>query len=225
VSFGWRGCVSWKRHGRAPAVEPLDWIVISALEHWSYCPRQCRLIHLEQTFDENYYTVRGTAAHERADGGRASTEHGVRIEREVPVWSDSLALIGKVDTLEWSSEGVPYPVEYKSGRKRGWVHEAIQLCAQAVCLEEMFGCAVPRGAISYLASRQRREIEFDSPLRRLVVDAATAVRAMLDREHLPPAVDDARCLDCSLPASCLPGVLVDHARIARLAADLFVVRD
>ena len=99
-------------------VQPLEWIVISALEHWSYCPRQCGLIHLEQTFDENYYTIRGAATHQRADSGLASTEHGVRIERDVPVWSDRLGLIGKVDTLEWSPEARPYPVEYKSGRKR-----------------------------------------------------------------------------------------------------------
>ena len=89
----------------------------------------------------------------------------------------------------------------------------------------MFGCTVPRGAISYLASRQRRELEFEPPLRRLVVRTAAAVRAMLTGESLLPAVDDARCSDCSLLASCLPGVLVDPARIARLAADLFVVRD
>jgi CRISPR-associated exonuclease Cas4 len=137
MSLGGQGASPHSGTDEALAIE-LEPVLISALEHWSYCPRQCGLIHLEQTFDENYYTVRGTVAHERADRGRASTEHGVRIERDVPVWSDRLALIGKVDTVEWSSKGVPYPVEYKSGRKRAWVHEAIQLCAQAMCLEEMF---------------------------------------------------------------------------------------
>jgi CRISPR-associated exonuclease Cas4 len=206
-------------------MEPTEWLLISALEHWSYCPRQCGLIHIEQTFDENYYTVRGAIAHKRADSGHVSTEHGVRIERDVAVWSDSLGVIGKVDALEWSRDGVPYPVEYKSGHKRNWTHEAIQLCAQAMCLEEMLACAVPRGAISYLASRQRRVVECDHALRRLVVDTVASVRAMLAAERLPPAVDDNRCPDCSLVDSCLPGVLVDRARVARLAAELFVVRD
>lgn len=197
-------------------------VAISALEHWSYCPRQCGLIHLEQTFDENYYTIKGQLEHERADEGTASTEHGTRIVRNVPVWSERLGLVGKVDVVEFH-DGVPYPIEYKSGRKRSWAHEAIQVCAQAMCLEEMLGWDVPAGAVSYLASRRRREVPFELPLRGLVEATTSAVREMLRNEALPPALYDRRCRDCSLLDSCLPTVLVNNGRLRQLATALFAL--
>lgn len=197
-------------------------IAISALEHWSYCPRQCGLIHLEQTFDENYYTLRGRLAHTRSDTGRHSTEHGTRITRDVQIWSTRLGLRGKVDTLEFHA-GVPYPVEYKSGSIRDWQHDAIQVCAQALCLEEMLGVSIPRGAIAYLASHRRREVTFTPVLRAAVAAAATAIRQMLTDQRLPPAVHDPRCNHCSLQDSCLPAVLVDRPRARRHLATVFRV--
>jgi CRISPR-associated exonuclease Cas4 len=199
-------------------------VAISALEHWSYCPRQCGLIHVEQTFDENYYTIKGHLAHERADSGKVTTERGVRVYRDVPVWSDSLGLVGKLDVLE-IRDGVPFPVEYKSGAERDWSHEAIQVCAQAMCLEEMLGQEIPAGAISYLASRRRRDVVFDAALRGAVVQSAEAVREMLRGERLPPAVNDARCRKCSLLDSCLPGVLVNPTRLKLLRGAIFRVDD
>jgi len=203
-----------------PGRGELEPVAISALEHWSYCPRQCGLIHLEQTFDENYYTIKGHLAHDRVDAGVASTEHSTRIARDVPVWSERLGLQGKVDTLEFRG-GVPYPVEYKSGAQRTWEHEAIQLCAQALCLEEMLGIPVPTGAISYLASKRRREVHFAPSLRLAVETMTVAVREMLDRQRLPPAVHDARCRHCSLRESCLPAVLVNPRRVRLQAAAVF----
>ena len=199
-------------------------VAISALEHWSYCPRQCGLIHLEQTFDENYYTIKGHLTHERVDAGQATTERGVRIFRGVPVWSERLGLTGKVDVLEMRGS-VLYPVEYKSGAEREWVHEAIQVCAQAMCLEEMLGQPIPAGAISYLASRRRREVVFDAALRQSVVETTAAVRQMLQGDQLPPAVNDARCRKCSLLDSCLPKVLVNPRRLKGLASSIFQVEE
>ncbi len=139
-------------------------VMISALEHWSYCPRQCGLIHLEQTFDENLYTLRGRHLHERVDRPLGETQHDVRVERAVPLWSDRLGLIGKADVVEFHAE-TPYPIEYKHGKRRRWGHDDLQLCAQALCLEEMTGRQVPEGAIFYGGSRRRKPVVFDDALR------------------------------------------------------------
>ena len=133
-----------------------DPIMISALEHWSYCPRQCALIHLEQTFDENLYTLRGRAVHKRVDEPVVEELVGMRIERALPLWFKALGLTGKADVVEFHGE-TPYPVEYKHGPHRVQEHDDLQLCAQALCLEEMTGRSVPRGAIYHHSSRKRRE--------------------------------------------------------------------
>ncbi|NCS75684.1 MAG: CRISPR-associated protein Cas4, partial [Gallionella sp.] len=113
-----------------------DPIMLSALQHWGYCPRQCALIHLEQAFDENVHTMRGNAAHARVDEPGFESFEGVRSERALPVWSDRLGLVGKCDVVEFHPNGKIYPVEYKHGRKKLQVHDDLQLAAQAICLEE-----------------------------------------------------------------------------------------
>jgi CRISPR-associated exonuclease Cas4 len=195
-------------------------VPISALEHWSYCPRQCALIHLEQTYDENLYTLRGTRAHRAADEAGADTARGVRVVRAMPLWSERLGLTGRADAVEFRGE-TPYPVEYKSGRARRWGHEAIQVCAQAICLEEMLGLPVPAGAVWYHGSRQRREIEFDAGLRALVAEMTAAVRATLAGTRLPEAPNDARCPKCSLFEACLPALAARPARLRGIMAELF----
>ena len=126
--------------------------------------------------------------------------------------------------VEWHG-ATPYPVEYKAGAKRTWGHEALQLCAQALCLEEMLGVAVPAGAIWYHASRQRREVDFDAELRGLVPEAVAAVRAMLAGGRLPPAPNDHRCAKCSLFDACLPGLAANPARVRGFQGELFRVVD
>ena len=111
--------------------------MLSALQHWSYCPRQCALIHLEQAFDENVHTMRGNAAHARVDEPGFESFEGVRSERALPVWSDRLGLVGKCDVVEFHPDGKIFPVEYKHGRPKENNCDKIQLCAQALCLEEM----------------------------------------------------------------------------------------
>lgn len=201
----------------APELEP---VLISALEHWSYCPRQCALIHLEQIFDENVFTLRGRLAHERVDEIAHETRPGIRREYAVPLWSHRLGLVGRADLVEFSASGI-YPVEYKVGRRRQWGHEAIQLCAQAICLEEMLEQEVPRGAIYYHGSRARREVAFDRVLRRQVEETTAAVRAMLRDLAMPPAVNDARCRHCSLHDACLPAVVGRPVRERAWRAALF----
>lgn len=195
-------------------------VLLSALEHYSYCPRQCALIHVEQTYDENIYTIKGTLAHERVDSGERGENRGVETARGVPLWSERYGLRGKADAVEWHN-GVPYPVEYKVGRRHG-EHADIQLCAQAFCLEEMFGVSVPRGAIYYGATRKRYEVLFDEGLRARTLAFAEAVRAMLRSQLVPGAVDDARCPNCSLINACLPSVVSRPGRLQALQRELYV---
>lgn len=183
-------------------------VPISAIEHYSYCPRQCALIHVERTFDENQFTIRGRIAHERVDSGEDRTTRGVRALRSTPLWSDRLGLIGRADVVELRPDG-PFPVEYKVGSRRA-EHADLQLCAQALCLEEMLGVEVPRGALYFRAERARHTVVFDPALRSRTLRVIEAVREQIERQSLPDAPNDARCPNCSLVNACLPAVVGNH---------------
>ena len=196
-------------------------IMISALEHYSYCPRQYALIHLEQIFDENVFTLRGSADHRRVDEGpRSETVDGIRVERSIPLWSDGLGLVGRADVVEFH-DSVPFPVEYKHGRRRPDRHADLQLGAQAMCLEEMLGCEVPRGAIYHVSSRHRREVVIDQSLRDRVHTTIDAIRQTNARGSMPAPVNDKRCPPCSLIETCMPSVGARPMRIGRLHRELF----
>lgn len=199
--------------------EPLP---ISALEHWSYCPRQCCLIHAEQAFEENIHTLCGQAVHARTDqpGIEAGFE-GRRIARAMPLWCDRLGLVGKSDVVEFLSDGPPYPVEYKHGKKREKRHDDIQLAAQALCLEEMTGKTVPLGAIYHATSHRRREVAITLELRQAVETCIAEVRAALASPILPPPVNDKRCRECSLIDLCQPAPLAEREKLHTLMAHLF----
>lgn len=199
---------------------PEDLVLVSALEHYSYCPRQCALIHIEQIFDENVYTMRGRRVHERVDEPSGIQEGDVRIERALPIWSERLGLIGKADVVEFHG-ATPYPVEYKYGPRRKREHDDLQLCAQAICLEEMTSQAVPKGAVYHFSSRRRREVIFTEELRKKVAETVVAVRQMLRASDLPPPLNDERCANCSLVDSCLPEAVAEEKRLRGLQAQLF----
>lgn len=204
------------------AEDTLDDVIevpISALEHYSYCQRQCALIHVEQTFEENIFTVKGRLAHERIDAADKEIARGVRVLRGVPLWSERYRLRGKADVVEMRLDG-PYPVEYKVGHRRGR-HADLQLCAQALCLEEMLGVPVPKGAIFYHAARRRHEVSIDQALRDETVSATNAIRTMLLAQSLPAAPNDARCPSCSLIDACLPAGVGEPARLRGLQGALF----
>jgi len=202
------------------ASEGEDLLMVSALEHYSYCARQCALIHREQTFDENLYTLRGRASHERVDRESTAVEDGLRAERALPIWSLRLGLVGKADLVQFHGE-TPYPVEYKYGPHSGGRHADLQLCGQAMCLEEMTGQAVPKGAVFIVSKRRRREVAFTPQLRRRVETATEAIRRLLKAEGLPAPVADARCKRCSLRDSCLPEAIVATGRARLLYSQLF----
>ena len=205
--------------------EAEDPIMLSALQHWSYCPRQCALIHLEQAFDENVHTMRGNAAHARVDEPGFESFEDVRSERALPVWSDRLGLVGKCDVVEFHSDGHLYPVEYKHGRKKLQVHDDLQLAAQAMCLEEMFGKTISKGAIYHHTSRRRREVAITPELRQQVEETVAAIRAMLASGKLPPPVNDARCKECSLIDICQPQAIAPSSAHELIAQHLFEPED
>lgn len=196
--------------------------MISALNHYLYCPRRCALVHVEQVWDENLYTMRGSDVHENVDTISSHELSGVRIEKALPIWSRRLNLVGKTDLVEFHGK-TPKPVEYKSGRHKEFENDFIQLCAQAVCLEEMFGVPVPRGALYWQGSRERREIELTDTMRQQVAEYAAAVHEMVEKRITPAPVNDKRCKDCSLKESCLPAVVAEKARSKKAARDLFVI--
>jgi len=189
-----------------------DPIALSALQHWSYCPRQCALIHLEQAFAENVHTLRGQAVHQTVDTPGFETRAGCRLERALPLWCERLGLIGKADMVEFQPDGTPYPVEYKHGRLTRDAtrqhHDDLQLAAQALCLEEMTGHAVQEGAIFQASSKRRRVVAISAALREAVEQTVMAIRTMLASGRMPPPlVADARCKECSLIDLCQPHAL------------------
>lgn len=197
-------------------------IPLSALQHYSYCPRQCALIHQEQTFTDNLFTLRGQRVHERVDKPDTRCEKGVRIEQALHLFSDRLGLTGKADIVEFLPDGTPRPVEYKHGPRRQKTHDDIQVVAQALCLEEMTGKQIPEGIIFHHSSRRRRVLPITPELRAIVERLIVEVRTMLDRGKLPPpASDPERCRGCSLAETCQPQMLLSADRLDSLAESLF----
>jgi CRISPR-associated exonuclease Cas4 len=198
-----------------------DPVALAALQHWAYCPRQCGLIHLEQAFVDNIHTARGQAVHHLVDTPGYEMKAGVKVERALPLWSDRLGLIGKADLVEFHPNGTVFPVEFKHGPKRQKLHDDIQLAAQAMCLEDMLGQPVPRGAIYHASSHRRRDVVITPALRAKVIETAEAIRAMLASGKLPPPVNDARCRECSLKEICQPEALSLNQRQKKLREEMF----
>ena len=209
--------------------EPLDPIPLSALQHWAYCPRQCALIHVEQVFEENLFTQRGQALHKRVDDPGFEVRDGLRVERALPLFCDRLGLVGKGDVVEFLADGTPYPVEYKHGSRHKRADIAacddLQLGAQALCLEEMFGHAVPEGALYYATSRRRRIVAVDADLRAKIEATVSEVRRLLATSVLPPPLNDDHCRACSLRDLCQPEAVARSSERAAVLSSLFVPED
>lgn len=187
---------------------PDDLIQLSALQHAAFCPRQCALIHVEQVWAENRLTAEGRIMHERVHEEDSVSRGKMRIDYGVPLRSLRFGLIGKADVVEFhlQADGTwqPFPVEYKRGKPKADLSDKIQLCAQAVCLEEMLGGDVPAGALFYGQTRRRLDVHFDEELRQAMAQAAEKARALIDGGKTPKPVYAKRCERCSLVAECLP---------------------
>lgn len=189
-------------------------IPLSALEHHLYCPRQCALIHVDGIWRENRATVAGSRAHRRVDTPGGRWERSRRVLRAIPLYSDRFGLIGRADGVELYEDGSIAPVEHKSGVRHGQAAD-VQLCAQALCLEEMFGKPVPCGYVWYGAKRRREAVSLDEALRSLTVSVVDAVRRNIADGTLPPAVADERCRECQLEPVCMPHVVIRPKAVER----------
>lgn len=180
-------------------------IPLSALQHYAFCPRQCALIHNEQAWSENWLTAQGQQLHQRVDHGLPESRKGVRYERGVEVSAPQLGLIGKLDLLEIDiASRACFPVEYKRGKPKQDPIDEIQLCAQALCLEEMLSISIPYGALWYWQMRHRHQIEFNDALRQQTLQIIEATRDLLNSGVTPKAKYEKKCQACSLYELCNP---------------------
>lgn len=204
--------------------EEVEVLAISALQHLAYCPRQFALIHVEQAWDENFFTAHGQVLHQRVDAGTPEQRGNVRYERAVSVYSAKLGLSGKLDLLEVDvSDGSTryFPVEYKRGKPKVEDWDRIQLCAQAMCLEEMRGSSITEGAMWYWQERKRQPVQIDQTLREATISAIQLARDILVSGRTPPPVKEkSRCKACSLLELCVPDAIrKDHS--ASYVAQMF----
>jgi len=238
--------------------EPL---ALSLLNDYLYCPRRAALKMVEGWREANEHTVRGDIVHEHADlpgyqSEISNPKSQIILLRALPVWSERLGLSGKCDIVEVtasaecgtrSAGGAPLahlksqianlkslaPVEYKKGKRRQFDNDDAQLCAQALCLEEMFGVSIERGAVFHAESKRRREVEFTPELRALVERSVAELHALLQESEisnlkpkipkLPPAVWKPACEECSLYDICLPKATAEASRAQSLARALFQI--
>lgn len=204
-------------------MEESDLLPLSAIQHFRVCPRQCAFVHLEQLWLDNRYTAEGRVLHEKVDEGGVEHEPGLTIRRSLPVRSFTLGLSGIADLVEFREDGagrqVPKPVEHKRGHPKPDDCDAVQLCAQAICLEEMLGLAVPAGAFFYWQTRHRHEVEFDAELREATRTAARDLHAMFASGRTPPPAPSPKCPGCSFRDYCKPERL-SRPDVARYMARL-----
>lgn len=192
------------RHDGSGKVAETDFVPLSALQHHLFCPRQCALIHVEREWAENRETAEGRLLHERTDKPGARRRADTRTLTALPLRSVALGVTGIADVVEMHGN-VPFPVEYKRGRPKAHRADEVQLCAQAICLEEMLAVPVPEGALFYGERRRRMTVEFDADLRALTHKVAAATRRMIASGETPaPVHEAAKCSRCSLIELCRP---------------------
>jgi CRISPR-associated exonuclease Cas4 len=220
-----------------------DLIPLSGLQHLLFCARRAALVHIEGLWDDNVFTAEGSLLHHRVEEEPPTESRGgVRIARGLQLRSLTLGLVGKTDVVEFhrlldtvngleprapgrKARGIPlndasglwqpFPIEYKRGRLRREEGYEIQLCAQAMCLEEMLDVEVPKGALFYGKTRRRLEVNLDDKLRQATEEAARRLHALVNARITPPPVNDERCEACSLASLCLPAVTGSKRRVAR----------
>lgn len=194
-------------------------IPLSALQHHLFCPRQCALIHVEGLWAEDAATAEGRILHERVDAGQGETRPGVRTARGLAIRSLALGVAGRADVVEFHGKPPrPFPVEYKRGKPKSHRADEVQLCAQAICLEEMCGGEVPEGALFYGVTRRRLAVRFDAELRALTARVAAEVRANISALRTPAPVLTPACRRCSMADLCQPARLAKSPKIARWLA-------
>jgi CRISPR-associated exonuclease Cas4 len=242
------------KNPRSQISEPREQLPLSLLNDFLYCPRRAALKLIEGWREANQHTILGNIVHDHADlpgyeSQISNSKSQIIVWRALPVWSERLGLSGKCDIVEVDlhspanlksqisnlrSADALRPVEYKKGRRRQFENDDAQLCAQALCLEEMFGVAVEGGAVFHAESKRRREVEFTPELRAKTESAIAELHGLLrefeisnlksEIPSLPPAVWKPACEECSLFEICLPRITSAADRAARVARALFHLR-
>lgn len=196
-----------------------DLLPLSALQHLLFCPRQCALIHIEQIWVENLFTAQGRLMHERVDRTGRESRKDVRIEYGMPLRSLRLGLIGKADVVEFhlQEEGavkwLPFPVEYKRGRAKKENWDRVQLCAQAICIEEMLAIPISAGALFYGKNRRRQDVRFSVELRQETKNTALKLHELFAAGRTPGPIYTKKCDSCSFYQLCLPKLLEKKRKV------------
>ena len=202
-----------------------DPIPLSLLNDYLFCQRRAALKAIEGLRGTNEHTVLGTIVHEQADAAGYETVKGVTLLRALPIWSDRLQLNGRCDIVERHRDGSLVPVEVKNGKRRKFDNDDTQLCAQALCLEEMFGLDIPRGAIFHAKSKRRREVVFTEDLRHFTEQAIEAMHRLIAKEAVPNAVYKSLCSECSLFEDCLPEITSAPPTLVLAYREVFDIGD
>lgn len=202
-----------------------EWLMLSGIEHFAFCKRRWALVHIEQQWDENYLTTSGTLEHERAhDYGESESRGDLLILRDLKIFSRKLGISGACDVVEFHQNDngielrkrkgrwIPYPIEYKHGKADINEGYAMQLCAEAMCLEEMLSCNIPKGALYYRQIHRRHEIEFDQQLRNKVASATREMHDYYSKGHTPMVKRRKNCKSCSLHELCPPQLMKKSAK-------------
>lgn len=194
-----------------------DWLALSGIQHFDFCRRQWALIHIEQVWEDNYQTTKGTLEHERAHDYLSSESRGqILILRDLRVFSRNMGVTGACDVVEFYSDenGIqltgrrgfwkPFPIEYKHGKSKSINADRLQLCAEAMCLEEMLCCKIPKGALFYEQTRRREIVDFNDELRNTVQNMFIEMHQLYARGNTPRSKVRRECNSCSLKDICLP---------------------
>lgn len=200
-----------------------DYLLLSGIQHFAFCRRQWALIHIEQQWSENLRTVEGNIMHERAHNEKiVERRNGLILTRSMAISSKELGLSGSCDVVEFHQDPqginlagskakyLPVPVEYKRGKPKSNDEDELQLCAQAMCLEEMLVCDIPKGYLFYGETKHRIEILFTDEMRSKVREMTAEMHQMYDRRHTPKVKTGTYCRSCSLNEICLPKLCKDN---------------
>lgn len=201
-----------------------DLLWISDLQHFTFCRRQWALLRIEQQWADNVHTVEGELFHRKSHDETATERRGdLLITRSMPVFSHTLGVTGKCDVVEfhadpdgialqgWEGRWRPYPIEYKKGKPKPHNADALQLCAQALCLEEMLVCSIPEGSLFYGEPHRRTEVVLDNAIREEVRQALAEMRALYQRGYTPRVRRHKGCKQCSVEGLCMPDLFARSA--------------
>jgi CRISPR-associated exonuclease Cas4 len=200
-----------------------DFIMISALQHYIFCPRQCGLIHIDDVWQDNLFTVRGEILHEKVDTDSYETRGDVKTVRGLRIHSYKYGIVGRCDVVEFkdTSKGKEIlPVEFKAGEPKEDISDKVQLCAQVLCLEEMLNVEISKAAFFYGKIRRRNIIEITTELREQTQDVISKIRELVDNKKVPIIEYSSKCRNCSLISICQPKAM-NKKKLNRYIQDLF----